>query len=288
MKTTTKIFLTVVSLLSILPSIASATVNTVTGYAATFNGPLGLLVDLGFENVPGVTTAWARMLYNWIAFALVAWIAFAADERSSTTFCVIGTGMAAMTAWFGWFTVPNNPYGSWGLISLCALLSVMMYITEKKRITWGVSGGGDSLMNITLIIILFTATIGLINGAGIFQAGQTVTPPGTCPAGVYLGCTLNGNTLISGIQSSNASLLGQVLDLVFGVLMIGWNLLLLVLQVLVSVVGFEFVILLVFPWIQASPPALALLTLMQIGIWYVYTLAVMRYIFKPMPGDAKI
>lgn len=289
MKILQKLSLGIMALLAFIPGFASATTTiTLPGYSATFNGPLGLLVDLGFQNVPGVTTAWARLLYNWIAFGLVAWIAFAADERSSTTFCVIATGIAAMTAWFGWFTVPNNPYGAWGLIALCALLSVAMYMTEKKRVNWGVSGGGDALLNIVLIIVIFTATIGLINGSGIFNAGQQVTPPGVCPAGQYLGCTLSGNTLITGIQAQNNTILGQFLDLVFGMAMIGWNLFLLIVQMLVSVVFFAPMLVLVFPWLASSPPALLLLGLMQIGIWYIYSLALMRYVFKPMMGDGKI
>lgn len=273
----------------VIPTIAYLQTSTAAGSSVTLAGSLGLLVSLGIENVPGVTIAQARLYYNWISFGLVVWIAFAADDRSSTQYCLIATGMAALTAWFGWFTTPN-PVGKWGLIILCALLSVSMYMTEKKRVTYGVSGGGDPMLNVLLFVIIFQATIGLINGVGFFQPGQMAPTPSTCGAGEYTSCSINGNAQLTNLQNTSGS--GNVLNAGFDVLttvaLAGWNLLVLIIQIAISLVAFSYVIVTVYPWITQSAPAIIFMGIVQLGIWFIYTMAIFRWIWKPMPGDARV
>lgn len=280
-------------LLSLPLLVRSAFAVTVTGVAAgasaTMVGPLGLLIDLGIQNVPGVTLIQARLYYNIISFALVIWIAFVSDERTSAQFCIIATGIAAFTAFAGWFTTPN-PVGNWGLIVMCALLSVVMYITEKKRISFGTSGGGDPLVNIVVFILLFQSTIGLVNGAGIFQPGNMVATPSECANGVYTACQINGNLQLTNINTNTGT--GGILGLVFSVFTtlatVGWNAIVLLIQLVVSVAFFSAVILVTYPWISDSPQALLLVGIFQVAVWFIYMLTIVRYFWKPYGTDARL
>ncbi len=275
--------------------VASASAQTVTqmaaGTSATMTGSLGLLIDLGIQNVPGVTTTQAKFYYNIISLALIMWLAWVADEPSSAQFCVIGVGISAFTAWVGWFTTPN-PIGQWGLIIMCAVLAVILYMTEKKRFLYGINGAGDPLINILVFILLMQSTIGLINGAGIFETGATVATPSECANGsvTYENCAINGNLMLSNIQTTSGTnnIIGQTFNYITTVVTMGWNLLILIVQLLVSVAFFSVVLYQTYPWIAASPEAILLVGLLQVGIWFIYMLALFRYVWKPMPADGRI
>lgn len=284
-----KYILATVAAISLYISPVLASTVTTVGSAATYIGPLGLQIDLGISMIPGLTAAQVRYYYNIISFGLVIWIAFAADERKSTEFCIIATAMAALCAWAGWFTTPSDT-GKWGLITLCALLSVAMYITEKKRITYGVGGGGDPMLNILLFLLIFQATVGLVNGAGIFPIGTGAPQESVCANAQYSACAINGNVQLmnAGENTGTNGLQAPGTDIVTMIATAGWGLLMLVVQLAVSIFVFSYVVVTVYPWIGNSPQAMILLGMLQIGIWFVYTLTIYRWIWKPMPGDAKV
>ncbi len=272
-------------------SVSATSVSQIAaGTSATLLGAGGYLIDLGIENVPGVTTAQAKFYYNIISIALVMWLAWVADEPSSAQFCIIGVGISAFTAYVGWFTTPN-PGGQWGLIVMCALLAVLLYMTEKKRFLYGINGAGDPLVQIVVFLLILQSTIGLINGAGIFTAGTTVANPSECANGsvTYTSCTINGNVALSNIQTSSGTenILGQTFNVLLTIATMGWNLLVMIVQLLVSVACFSYVLYSTYPWILASPQAVLLVGIMQVAIWIIYMLAIFRYVFKPMPQDAR-
>lgn len=261
------------------------------GTAATLLGSGGYLIDLGIQNIPGITAAQAAFYYNIISIALVMWLAWVADEPSSAQFCIIGVGIAAFTAYVGWFTTPN-PGGQWGLIIMCAVLSVILYMTEKKRIQFGINGAGDPLINILVFILLMQSSIGLINGAGIFSLGIGVANPSECAMGsvTYTNCAINGSIMLTNIQTTSGTenILGQTFNYLSTVVTMGYNFLILIVQLLISVACFAFVLYQTYPWISASPQAIILVGLLQVGIWFIYVLALFRYVWKPMPGDGRL
>jgi len=275
--------------------VASVSATSITqiaaGTAATMLGSGGYLIDLGIENVPGVTTAQAKFYYNIISIALVMWLAWVADEPSSAQFCVIGVGISAFCAYVGWFTTPN-PVGQWGLIIMCAVLAVILYMTEKKRFLYGINGAGDPLINILVFVLLMQSTIGLINGTGMFESGATVASPADCANGsvTFTNCAINGNLMLTNIQNSSGTnnVLGQTFSAVLTIASMGWNLLVLIVQLLVSVSVFGVVIYNTYPWIASSPLAMVLLGLLQLGIWLIYMLTLFRYVFKTMPQDGRM
>jgi len=286
-----KILMLLSSVSLLVTSVSASSINaTAAGWAASFLGSGGYLIDLGIENVPGVTTAQAKFYYNIISIALVMWLAWVADEPSSAQFCVIGVGVAAFCAYAKWFTTPN-PGGEWGLIVMCALLAVLLYMTEKKRFLYGINGAGDPLVQIVVFLLILQSTIGLINGAGIFTAGTTVANPSECANGsvTYTSCTINGNVALSNIQTSSGTenILGQTFNVLLTIATMGWNLLVMIVQLLISVACFSYVLYSTYPWILASPQAVLLVGIMQVAIWIIYILALFRYVFKPMPQDAR-
>jgi hypothetical protein len=272
-------------------SVSATSISQVAaGTSATLLGAGGYLIDLGIENVPGVTTAQAKFYYNIISIALVMWLAWVADEPSSAQFCVIGVGIAAFCAYARWFTTPN-PGGEWGLIVMCALLAVLLYMTEKKRFLYGINGAGDPLVQIVVFLLILQSTIGLINGAGIFSAGTTVATPSDCVNGstTYTSCTINGNVALSNIQQSSGTqnIIGQVFSALTTIASMGWNLLVMIIQLLISVACFSYVLYSTYPWILDSPQAVLLVGIFQVAIWIIYILAIFRYLWKPMPQDAR-
>lgn len=283
--------------LFVLTPMASATTTLVAGTAATFTGPLGLFIDLGIQNIPGVTAYQARIYYNWICFAAVMWVALTADKRNSTVFCVLAVIVSACTAAAGWFTVllPNgnvNPAGPWGLIILCALLTVVSYMTEVKRINFGISGAGDPLINIFTFFLLLQGTIGLINGAAIFPAEMSVANPEYCTAGTnnFNQCQINGATQLSSLQTNTGT--GNILNTMWsaasGIADIAWNVILLIVQIAVSLAFVGLVIVQTYPWIATSAPAILLLSLMQLCIWVVYILTISRWYGRTSYGEMRL
>lgn len=261
------------------------------GTSSTFLGAGGYLIDLGIQHVPGVTASQAAFYYNIISIALVMWLAWVADEPSSAQFCIIGVGISAFTAYVGWFTTPN-PAGPWGLIIMCAILAIILYMTEKKRFLYGINGAGDPLINILVFILLMQSSIALINGMGIFQSGATVATPSDCANGsvTYTNCAINGSVQLTNIQefSGTKDIISQIFDVVLTIGQMGFYLLVLVINLLVSVACFAAVVLMTYPWIAQSPQAMILLGIMQLGIWIIYTLALWRYVWKPMPQDGRM
>jgi len=285
-----------ISIFFIMP-ITSAATTLASGSTATFTGPLGLFIDLGIQNVPGVTALQARIYYNWICFAAVMWVALTADRRNSTVFCVLAVIVSACTAAAGWFTVllPNgnvNPAGPWGLIILCTLLTVVSYMTEAKRINFGISGAGDPLINIFTFFILLQGTIGLINGAAIFPADVSVADPAYCTAGTnnFNQCRIDGATQLSSLQTNTGTgnILNTMWSIASGIADIAWNVILLIVQIAVSLAFVGLVIVQTYPWIATSAPAMLALGMFQLLIWLIYALTISRWYGKLGYGEGRL
>jgi hypothetical protein len=292
------IILTLIALMWLaMPPVSAVWLNeTVSGGGATLSGPLNLLVDLGIDKIPGITTDMARVYYRWICFVLVMWVALSADRRSSTMFCVLAVAISAITAWFGWFTVTDpvsgaiNPAGPWGLIILCAVLTVVAYMTESKRINFGISGAGDPLINLFVFFILFSGTIGLLNGGILWPQGTVIATPTLCQDNQYGNCMPDGVSKLTGLNTNTQTktILDNAFDFIIGVPALVWNTVLLIVQIAVSIAFVGAIILQTYPWIKDSPGAMILLGLLQMGIWIVYSLTLARWFGKVGYGEMRV
>ena len=288
--------------LTLMCGFGSATSTGVAASSAvTTAGSLGLLVSLGFENIPGVTIAQARIYYRWIAFGIVMLIGFWGDQNSSAEFCIFGTVMAALFWWFGWLTTPSlvggvdtglvTAAGPIALIILCGVLSVAIYFADQKKKNFGVQPTGDTLINIVMYLMFLQASVALINGVNLAPATASAATPTVCGgSSLTQSCYLNGNTQLTNLQTVTPSgnILTTMFDLAATVATIGWTALVGVLQIVISIVCFPVVIQGLFPWVAASPATLALLSMFGIAIWVLEALMVFRWIYKPMPGDGRL
>lgn len=296
-----KNILTSLSIFLLMP-LASASTGMAAGSAATLAGSLGILVSLGIENIPGVTIVQARIYYRWISFGLIMIIGYWIDQKSSSLFCIFACVMAALTAWFGWFTVPAlvggvdtgsiNPLGPWALIIFCFILSIAMYMGDSKRKQFGVSPTGDPIITIIVYLMFLQVSIALINNANIFSASptaQVATPP-VCGGQTYTTCYLDGNTQLSNLKNNTVTggIMNGAADLLVSGVLMGWQALIDIFYILVSVAAFPLVITSAFPILAGSPPAVALLGMVGVGIWILEILTVFRWLFKPMPGEGKL
>ena len=280
-----------------IPTVSATWVNvTMSGGGVTFTGPLNLLVDLGIDKIPGITADMARIYYRWICFVLIMWVALAADRRTSTMFCVLAVAISAITAWFGWFTVtdPNsgavNPAGPWGLIILCALLTVAAYMTETKRINFGINNAGDPLINLFVFFILLNGTIGLLNGGVLWPQGAVIANPTVCQDNQYGNCMIDGASKLEGLTTNTQtkSLLDNAYDFVIGAAAMAWNTVLLIIQIMVSIAFIGVIMLKTYPWIGDSPGALALLSLFQACVWIIYALTLARWYGRLGIGEGRL
>ena len=290
-------------LLSLVSWASATSTGMAAGSTANLAGAMGLLVDLGIENVPGVTMQMAYFYYRWICFALIFWIALTADKKSSTIFCILAVGISAITAYFGWFTTTSsdgvtlNPAGPWGLIILCELLTVVSYLTESKRINFGISGAGDPIVNLFTFLIIFNGVIGLLNGAAIF-AGIPGTPstPDTCIVGSstnqtqFGSCAVDGASQLQNLQNNTntGGIFNGVFDAIMSAVNMAWNVLVLVVQIAFSIAFVSAIMLTSYPWIMQSGPAMLLLALFQAATWIIYALWIARIYSKSMPGELRL
>jgi hypothetical protein len=175
---------------------------------------------------------------------------------------------------------------------MCAVLAVILYMTEKKRFLYGINGAGDPLINILVFVLLMQSTIGLITGAGIVNAGSTIATPSDCVNGsvTYTNCAINGSVMLTNIATTSGTnnILGQFFNYLTTVVSMGWNLLVLIVQLLISVACFALVLYQTYPWISTSPEAIVLVGILQVGIWLIYMLALFRYVWKTMPQDGRL
>ena len=67
----------------------------------------------------------------------------------------------------------------------------------------------------------------------------------------------------------------------------GWNVLAIVVQIVISVAAFSIVLIGAFPFLN-NGGGIAIIAIMQVAIWVIYALAISRYVWKVMPGDLKV
>ena len=251
-------------------------------------GPGNRLIDLGFDGAVGLTQA--NVYYNIITFAFVCGVAGVADVFSTSLFCAVAAIFSGLFAYIGWFTTPN-PAGPWGVIILAVILSVIMLMAEQSQTP---SAGGDKLISIVMFMLVVQATIGLINGVGIFGS-QTigVATPSTCYSqGNLTGCSVNGTIQLANAAQNTGSQnivtnSGNIFNYITTLPTMAWTIFGIVVQVLVSITFFGPAMVSTFPDILNNPTGLAVMAVIQLVIWIIYAFALARYVFKPMPGDMK-
>jgi hypothetical protein len=253
-------YIFILSLLSlVLPAMATTQGAT---RAVTCNGPYGILISLGIENVPSLSVAQVYWFYNLISVGILFLVSAMASERNLRFWNIIVPIVAAMVVYFGWMHAPS-PAGTWGIIVGTAMLAGMIYMKDTLQERYGTGGAGTPIMTIAAYLILFQCIIGVVNSPALnFFGGNNVanSPSSYQPGSVDLSQQWNANANTGGLIDNVLSAASILLTIAVGALMA-------FLSILQAVVLFSATLVQAYPFLASSPYALLLLGAFQIGEW---------------------
>lgn len=276
-----KQFFLIIALMALVECV-SATTNLTAYGAGTSQGPTGILISLGIETaLPNAPLSQIYAYYNWISLLVIFMIGAMSTTATKRFFAILVPLMAALMVWFGWLhgtpsiTDPTGVVQTWGIIVVCALLGVMIYMKDSLHEKFGIAGPGSLLFNIVFYIIIIQACVGFVNTTAIWEGGSQVTSNSF--SNIDIGQQV---TQIGGQGGASNPLLqtGQLLlDMTIGVIKM-------FITIAEALVGFSVILGMIYPWIPSSAYGPAFLILLQLGIYAVYFMAYMRFI-KPTIGE---
>lgn len=274
MRTAYKTFFVAVLLLLLASNTVTAAANLTSSNGFTAKGPFNILVSLGLEYILPID--WAYLFYNFIGIALLYFAMSMASQRYARFFVIIVPLLAGAFAFFGWLNSYNSSVPIMPLIVAAALIGVGVYLKGANRENYGTGGPGLTLINFVYFIILLQACVGLVNNSNIWQGNMAPTPD------QYQNVDLQGQ--IGGLNNIGG-FMGGAISTAIMLLNVGIQACMMILSILASIAMFSVVLLFVFPFLSASPLALAILGVTQIVIWLLYTWFIFIIFFKPPALD---
>lgn len=250
------------------------------------HSPLGMLIPLGIEN--WVPAADAIMYYTYISFALIALLAAFSGMSNESRFLVLVPYFTAGLVFIGWLQAPNQTT-YWGMVIACCLFGTIIYVNDMNREKFGSSGPGTKVMSIAILIIIFEASIVLMNDPA-FSPIPDMTGSGSQYAsqqfcsGYGYSCDSSGKVDLSASVSTVSNSGGTLLDVAS---LGGWlasaafAALRFIVLVIAAVVMFSAVLTATYPVLLTSPQAMLILGIMQLVIWVIYIIAWTNWTFKP-------
>lgn len=261
----------VVLLLLAVPTLG-ATENVSAGMTVTCKGPYDILVSLGLEEV--LPLAQARVMYNWISVALLLLIGAMASSRTTRFFGILLPLFAGLLMYFGWFTLndPASPGKLMGVVVIAALIAVALYMKGSLHERFGLAGPGSMLFNLVFFIILLQVTVGFVNSTAIWSPNAAATAS-TAYTNIDLEQSFdstNQNIGATGSLSEAGTILTEM----------AVSCVTMFITIAAALVAFSAVLAAIYPWIWQSSYGPAFLGLMQVGIYIVYYMALMRFVSK--------
>ena len=265
------------------------------------SGPTGILVSLGIENIPSLSLATIYMYYNYIAIALLLFVAAMSGARNESRFLVFVPVVGGIFTAFGWVHVTSaagvlDPTGQlkwYTMLVICGILGVFSYMNDVNHEKYGIGGPGSKLLNIVVFIIVFQVAMTCISGFNLFESGTSVVAPYACTVGY--SCDAYGNIdLTSSIGSANdiGGMNNPVITLLNELGLAAISILKFIGTLCMSVLFFSIILnsILVntFPGVSGSIYYLAFLGLVQVGIWLIYVITLFVWYYKPMPGEGSL
>ena len=256
------------------------------GLGATFSGPGGVLIPLGVETLGVLSSIQISNIYNWVAVILIVIAAVSASMLDKKAMMIITPLVAGFTMWAGWLNFNNNPNPiasagtEFGIIVVCVVIGIVQYMTEVQHERFGIAGPGNKVVKLFWFLIILQATVGLVNNASIFPSDvQPISNVNSNPE--Y--ANLNLNVEMTEINSAGG-LTAAVVDIVTIAGQLAASILLLFLKILLSLAAFSVIMYGVFPWFsQAGAAGIAILSILQIGIWLMYFMFIFTIYYKPSP-----
>jgi len=238
----------------VIPVSAETVVGT---RAVTMNGPSGMLVPLGLENVMPLEQA--RMWYSWICIIIILPIAAFSSQRNHHMFAVFIPVIAAILVGIGWLYTPNLTQ-TMGLIIGGGFFGAAYYAKTQMRNTWGSGGPGSMLMNIVVFMIILSGVVGFVNSAAIWGEYGAVPNQFT-----------NVNLEDEVTQISNqGGFIDDIYNLGTAFLSAAASSIKVFLSIMISVAAISAALLLVYPWLMDSPMVISALVTFQVVLWILY------------------
>ena len=260
------------------------------GMGATFNGPAGVLISLGIENLisnPILLT----QLYNYAAIIPLFILAITAGQRDTRFVALLIPLWAGFGLFAGWLKLPDTPgvsgsgvAGTFALVVILLMMGIMTYMHESVHERFGIAGPGNKVVKIFTFLIVLQCCVAFVNSAAIF--------PSLTPSTGGIGTITATNTQYSNINlnvemtslSGTGGLFAGIVDIASATLQIAVSALILFLKLLLSIALFSSVLASVFPWImQAGSVGLGFLILVQFAIWTMYLIFIFTIFYKPGP-----
>jgi hypothetical protein len=235
-----------------------------------------MLIPLGIENV---APANYTIYYNWIAISILCIVSMLASQRDARFFALIIPFVAAFELYAGWLNTGAYQANTYQIIIFSAFMGGCIYFQDTLHERFGIAGPGSKLLKLVFFFIILQSIVGLVNVSSIFPQGYTVGNTAQTPT-QYQNIALN--TEISGINSAGG-LFAAIVDILSILTQMGVSILKLLLSVIISIVGFSFVLNQVYPWIAQAQNGLAFLVILQAVIWFMYLVFVTQLFWKPTP-----
>lgn len=269
--------------------------STIAASVLMYDPVTSLRVSLGLENLMSLDTAF--MFYNYIALGIIFFIASMAGARNEARYCVFIPLIAGFFAYIGWLHSPS-PVATWGVMVMCGLLGVMIYLNEAHHERYGVGGPGPKLINIVLYIVLFQAAFGMVTALGIFDLNSGAPATNVCAVGgqnIQATCDSYGNiNLEQSVQgvSNSGGLLNQIVSVATALGGMALSLIFFIVTMAATIVGAPLVINStmnnLFPGIGENAAYLAFMGIVAIVFWAADVIFVYNTIAKPFPSEGAI
>jgi len=266
-----KILITIFMVLLVAPSMAA---NTTSYCGITAKGPYNILVSLGLEYI--VPLDWAYLIYNMIGIGLLYLAMATASQRNMRFFAIIIPILAGMLAYFGWYNNYGSTVSVWPMIIATGMIGFGIYLKDTNREKWGSGGSGSTLVNFVFYIILLQSCVGLVNSSNLWQVNTAPTPT------QYQNVDLEQQ--IGGINNTGG-FWGNAITMVTMVGVMAIQSFMLIISILATIAAFSVVVIFCFPFLAASPFALAVLAVVQIIVWLLYLWMWFIMTYKPPAID---
>jgi hypothetical protein len=252
------------------------TIYTEAGMGMTMLGPEGVLISLGIglivTNLQMVTA-----LYNYWSIITIMIIGASAGQFDSKYINLLMPLWAGFCMLAGWLKYPDQGVG-FGILVVCAMLAIMIYMVEKRHERFGIAGPGNMIVKIFTFLIVLQCVVVFFNASAIFPSD---VPNLAASNNQYANIDLSSQ--ITQV-SSTGGLTATIMNVASITLQIAVSALLLMLKCLVSIALFAVVLAQVFPWIvQAGAIGAAFLIVIQFAIWTMYVLFVFYAFYRPGP-----
>jgi hypothetical protein len=264
-----------VLMLAFIPVCNAATENVSSGRTVTCKGVTNITVSLGFENV--VPMAQARVYYNWISVGLLVMVGAMASSRTTRFVAILVPIFAAMLVFFGWMTAANPKYPEqlWGVIVVTAVLAVAIYMKGSLHEKFGIAGPGSMFFNLVFYIILLQAVVGFVNYTQVWDGINAAPSENNQYTNIDLSAEITDINNTGGLLNEVQQMGNVILDATFGIIKM-------FIAMGFALCSFYLTMGIIFPWISATTEGAALLLLIQVGIYIIYFMAFMRFIYKPV------